>query len=605
MLKLPALPWPRDRAARAADKAARAQQKAEKRRQRLLAKEARYYAKLLSKKLERLDICYRYPRSSKDFLTSGTERVQFERAVTTDESIWLKIDASKLPRGVKLSDINKEEILLDLSDVSERPVRFEQRIGGGSWLVIERDAAYAGIKKRLDFTEIMANYPEHSRKVLLVPVGAGRNRTLHFESIDEWPHALIGGATKSGKTTFMHTWLCCLLSHNRPEMLKFVLIDLKGGVEFTRYKRVPHLLEGGFVKSKEEVAPILRRLQGMIDHRLALFEEMGGIQNVAAWNFAGFAPRLYRVIVFVDELASLMLEPDLKKEAEALLTDIGNRGRAPGIHLVIGTQRPDTSVVSGRIKGNLDARFGFRVPDGNSSMVILDDWSASEFPADTPKGRFIFKFGNERREIQAPLITANQISDIISNLENADGLRDALERSPDELFKVAVSQLQGKFAVQTLYKTLSGKYPLEYIRKIAQNYEGKTVDVDGILYQLIPGEKNQPRCLVQVTDGDIEGNSPASESEEQDTGHRTQEEVAEPDNGLELFKVALFNLEGFFSIRGIYDAFNGEIARKKIEEIGKKYEGQTIEIDGVFYVLEPGAGKRPRRLVEIETQEEE
>lgn len=562
---------------------------------RTLASEARFYADVLIQKMTQLNICYRYPRTQKDVLQSGIQRVKFRRAVTTPEAIYLELDTLRLPRGVSLASINDERILDDLSVACRRPVKFRSGVQAGAWLIVGRDSGVWGIQSRLQFAEIMDRYPDKSRKLLVVPLGVGENHLLKFDSIDEFPHALIGGATKAGKSTFMHAWICALMLKNAPEALRMVLIDLKGGVEFTRYQKAPHLLEGGFIKDKTDVIPMLTTLQKTLEERLAMFEQAGGIQNVAAWNYRHHAKPLYRIVVFIDELASLMLEPDLKKDAERLLSDIGARGRAPGIHLVVGTQRPEVSVVSGRIKGNLDARFAFRVPDNQSSMVILDDGSAARFPEDTPRGRFIYKFGNDRRELQGPLITPAQIDTIVRSLNDSpDAQAEAAHVPPEALFEIALKQLNGAFAVNTIYKIMAGQASLNFIKRIAQDYEGQIIEINSELYELRPAEPGKSRTLVAVG-STMEENAGAPEGVEGDTGQDTTEAVTAED----VFRLVVYNLEGDFSLRQVYEAFEGAVSKKQIEEWGKEYEGQEIEIDGVLYVLEPGAGSRSRRLREV------
>src|SRR5690606_31417726 len=125
---------------------------------------------------------------------------------------------------------NADKILDDLSVACGHPVRFIKSYDS-AWLVVERESGVFGIKSRVPFSDVMKEWPDKSRKVLLVPMGLGRNRRLVYQSLDEFPHALIGGATKSGKTTLLHSWICALILKNSPESLRLVLIDLKGGVE--------------------------------------------------------------------------------------------------------------------------------------------------------------------------------------------------------------------------------------------------------------------------------------------------------------------------------------------------------------------------------------
>lgn len=609
-----------------------------------LRHEAKYYAGLLSQKLEQLDICYRYRRSEKDFLEKGVKRVTFKLAITQDEAIWLLIDTGprKFPRGVSLSDINKPDVLNDLSVTAQRPVRFRQS-GDGAWLVVERETGVFGIKE-IGFGEMIEHWPQNSRKELLLPFGLAANRRLVYESLTEFPHILIGGATQAGKTTLTHAWICSLVLHTPPDRLNIVLIDLKGGVEYTRYQKLPHVWQcetdngavNGFVKERSKAVPILESLRVEMDQRLAQFEMAGGIQNISAWNYRHRSKPMPRIVVFIDELASLMLEPDLKKDAERLLADLGARGRAPGIHLIIATQRPEVSVVSGRIKGNIDGRCCFRVPDNASSMVILDDTSGAQFPEDTPRGRFIYKFGNTRREIQGPWIGPGVIRAKVDSVVEGDSeLQAAAIPEPEEIFLFALDNLGGNFPIQKLFVALRGKgVSNRYIRYLAREYEGELIELRGTTYTLTPPQGDfSPRRLVRAdelpdTHGgsdvpindkpnaiqkeypivllsspvDGHGQSDMADSERDETQNTMSSVFSAPHVEFDIEEALMFavsTLRGELSFSKIYEQFKGKVSRKDLMEMLQDYECKSVELDGSLYFCEPSAGRRPRRLLKV------
>ena len=486
-----------------------------RRLKRELRGEADYFAATITRRLTQLGICYRYPKNRKDTFDRGVQRIRFHRAVGTPEGIYLMIDTMRLPRGTKLGDLNNDEILQDLSVVCRRPVRFKYGTREGAWFIVERKSGVWGVPRSLAFGQTVENWPVKLKKELVIPLGVGENQRLFYRSLAEFPHALVGGATGAGKTTFLHTWICSLIQHNTPAQVRLALVDLKGGIEFTRYKEIPHMMdaemlgdefkEGGFIKKGGDVVPMLDYMRHEVDRRLAMFERAGGIQNLTVWNY--YHPKLPRLILFVDELAVIMLDSGLKKKAEPLLADISARGRAPGVHVVLATQRPEVKVVSGLIKANLDARFAFRVTDNTSSIIILDTVEAAKFDDSTPVGRYIYRRGLEKVEVQAPLITAGQIKKVIKDVMggggNGTGKHQAIARmSPEEIFRVAIRQLDGNFSIRKVYDTLERRVSLAYIRELGQEYEGEIVEVDGELYQLHPSSGgNDPRQFVLLEDG--------------------------------------------------------------------------------------------------------
>lgn len=102
-------------------------------------------------------------------------------------------------------------------------------------------------------------------------------------------------------------------------------------------------------------------------------------------------------MVVCDELAEVSdttgADKPTKEQITAIIGNLGTLarlGRAFGIHLLMSTQRPDASVLSGQVKNNADVRVCGRA-DLVLSQIIMDNGDAADLPKDIP-GRFLCNF---------------------------------------------------------------------------------------------------------------------------------------------------------------------------------------------------------------------
>jgi S-DNA-T family DNA segregation ATPase FtsK/SpoIIIE len=115
---------------------------------------------------------------------------------------------------------------------------------------------------------------------------------------------------------------------------------------------------------------------------------------------------LPRWVLVFDEFADLMTDKASKKDLEAFLKRLGAKARAAGIHLVLGTQRPEASVVTPLLRSNLPGRIGFQVPTERDSKIILDEPDAAHL---LDKGDLFWRRGGSLLRLQSPFVLKEQL----------------------------------------------------------------------------------------------------------------------------------------------------------------------------------------------------
>lgn len=207
-------------------------------------------------------------------------------------------------------------------------------------------------------------------KPLCVAIGLDVAGSAIVADLSAMPHLLVAGTTGSGKSIFIKALAASLIMYNHPDNLRLIAIDPKM-VELSHLNGLPHLL-GRAESDVENIVRVLRWVAHEMDQRYKLFSETVA-RNLDDYNrkmARKGEPTLPRMVVFIDELADLMLSTP--EETERTLTRIAQMARATGIHLVVATQRPSTDVVTGLIKANFPARVSFATTSNVDSRVIID-----------------------------------------------------------------------------------------------------------------------------------------------------------------------------------------------------------------------------------------
>lgn len=366
---------------------------------------------------------------------------------------------------VKVSKISNLQRDLALA-LSAQRLRIETPVPGRSYVGIEipnEDNAFVRLRPVLESEGFRKN-----KSPLMLALGRDVSGEPVQADLEKLPHLLIAGTTNSGKSVCVTALATCLVMNNSPEKLRLVMLDPKM-VELVRFNGLPHLL--GKVETEiDRMMAVLQWAQMEMDSRYRLMAEVRA-RNLESFNQKMLQKKkdpLPRIVVFIDELADLMLNaPD---QTENSLIRLAQMARATGIHMVVATQRPSTDVVTGLIKANFPARISFAMASAVDSRVILDSNGAESLLG---KGDMLFldpaRSGLQR--LQGIIVSDNEIEKIIEHWqsvaqseapapwEELTETKDALE--VDALLKRAeeVVREAGKASTSLLQRRLHIGFP--------------------------------------------------------------------------------------------------------------------------------------------------
>jgi len=247
-------------------------------------------------------------------------------------------------------------------------IRFEAPVPGASVVGIEVPNTVFGSVALRSAIESVAFQKIKARSKLAIALGKGAGGEAMAADLSRMPHLLIAGATGSGKTVCLNSIICCLLLHNSPDDVRFIMVDPKR-VELVTFNGVPHLLAPVIVDTDKAIKA-LRWLSQEMDNRYRQFAQAGA-RNIEGYNKdRSPGEELPYLVLIIDELADLMLTAF--DEVEHALCRLAQLARATGIHLVVATQRPSVDVITGLIKANFPTRISFAVTSHVDSRTILD-----------------------------------------------------------------------------------------------------------------------------------------------------------------------------------------------------------------------------------------
>ena len=278
-------------------------------------------------------------------------------------------------RGVRVNSVISlfDDIALNLA---AEGIRMEAPIPGKSAIGVEIPNKHPSTVMLRDLLETEEFKNESSKTFSCVGKDVTGNPV--FGDMSKMPHILIAGATGMGKSVCINSILISILYKARPDEVKFIMIDPKT-VEFTMYNGIPHLLVPVVTDVKQAAGALMwaidemnRRYELMAKHEV---RKLDSYNDIVRENPELGEP-LPKIIIVIDELNDLMQQ--VRKPVEGLITNITQKARAAGIHMIIGTQRPSVDVITGVIKANVPSRISCKVTSFNDSKTILDQAGAEK-----------------------------------------------------------------------------------------------------------------------------------------------------------------------------------------------------------------------------------
>ncbi len=259
---------------------------------------------------------------------------------------------------------------------------------------------------------------QETKAELPIALGKTISNETYMVDLAKMPHILVAGATGQGKSVGVNVIITSLLYKKHPSQLKFVFIDPKK-VELNLYSVIEkHYL----AKLPDEEEPVITDIQKVkntlnslgveMDNRYDLLKKAHA-RNLKEYNKKFISRKLNPdkghkfmpyIVVIIDEFADLIMTAG--KEIELPIARIAQLARAVGIHMVIATQRPSVTIITGVIKANFPARIAFKVASMIDSRTILDQPGANQLIG---KGDMLISANSDVSRVQCAFVDTPEV----------------------------------------------------------------------------------------------------------------------------------------------------------------------------------------------------
>ena len=388
-----------------------------------------------------LDLLAKYDSDGKPYIDMAEQTKNKNRIIEVLHNFGVEISSIKATvgptitlyeitpaQGVRIAKIRnlEDDIALSLSALG---IRIIAPIPGKGTIGIEVPNA----KPNIVSMESILNSKKFQETSMELPCAIGKTITneVYMFDLAKIPHLLVAGATGQGKSVGLNAIITSLLYKKHPAELKIVLIDPKK-VEFSIYAsianhflaKVPDEDEEPIITDVTKVVRTLNSLCKEMDTRYDLLK-LAGSRNIKEYNKKFIARQLnpengHRympyIVVVIDEFGDLIMTAG--KEIEMPIARIAQLARAVGIHMVIATQRPTTSIITGNIKANFPGRMAFKVSAMIDSKTILDRSGANQLIG---RGDMLFLHGNDPVRVQCAFVDTPEVERINKFISQQQG----------------------------------------------------------------------------------------------------------------------------------------------------------------------------------------
>lgn len=233
------------------------------------------------------------------------------------------------------------------------------------------------------------------------PVGIDVMGNPVISDLIRYPHAVVAGTTRSGKSVALKSLLLNLVYMYSPEKVNLLIGD--GASDLQQFSGLPHLSY-----------PVINDGESFFSVVLILKEEMERRIEIKQKNEF---KRLPRIIFIIDEFSSFVSGNMKDKRKLGLLTEaiseLLRRGRHAKIHLILAVHNPTKQNMCIDM-GDIPVKLVFKVANVHNSVTVLGEGGAEKLKGE---GDMYFYHNGERKRLIGTYISEDETESLLKRIK--------------------------------------------------------------------------------------------------------------------------------------------------------------------------------------------
>jgi S-DNA-T family DNA segregation ATPase FtsK/SpoIIIE len=254
----------------------------------------------------------------------------------------------------------------------------------------------------------LLNSPDYqnNHSPLAVALGQNINGKPVIADLRYAPHLLIVSGDDSEQTMTINTLILSLLYKSSPETLRLILID-----DTNIYADLPHLLSPVIT----DLTQIPQALNWCVQEMKRRYHLMAsrGVRNIENWHQDRSNAAMPYIILIIKKLEPLNLI-GVPEQVGRYLTELVQKARAAGIHLILAIASSGINTVTALIKAQIPTRLAFKVATQVESRRILATNGAEILLG---KGDMLYMTAGILSRVHGSFVSEQEVQNVVADLK--------------------------------------------------------------------------------------------------------------------------------------------------------------------------------------------